>query len=569
MHPVRIAIKFSLQRISLLAVIGLLILSQACAGPSSFFRYATTPKVSIIIAEESAVDRESAVFRIRRDLTEGALAVVLSISGDAVLGKDVTIGGADRMGANMTTVTIPDGRNYAEITVAAASHSPAEAEQTVTLTLEPAQGYTIDKAAGSVTMRLHQNDLIVTTTNDAGEGSLRQAILNANALVGPDTIRFESVNGSFATPQIIALNSELPDLTGDLIIDGYIEGRLWKATGVTVSGGSQHRVFSVAPGAKVTIRSLTVADGRAEQGGGILNRGELVIKGVTLMGNTAASDGGGLANLGGLITVINSTFANNTAGNGGGGLADIDGTATVTNCTFFENTAKTGGGLFSTGTLLLRNTMLANSEGEADCSVTGALDPASTNNLIEINDGCGEPISKSDPRLEPLGYYNGPTKTFPISGGSPAINLGDNASAVDELGNPLIWDQRGNGDPRFVAGITDIGAFEHQRHPHLTVDTAEDTELRACTRAGKADCSLRGAITLANARRKADVITFDPNVFNISRTIALTRSLPDLATDMTIDAGDTAGVTVSSEGRFSVFNVAADAKVELINITEE
>ena len=27
-------------------------------------------------------------------------------------------------------------------------------------------------------------------------------------------------------------------------------------------------------------------------------------------------------------------------------------------------------------------------------------------------------------------------------------------------GRPLVWDQRGNGDPRFVGGITDIGAFE-------------------------------------------------------------------------------------------------------------
>ena len=49
---------------------------------------------------------------------------------------------------------------------------------------------------------------------------MRQAILNANALAGPDTIRFDSTNGSFATPQTIVLESELPDLVGEVTIDG-------------------------------------------------------------------------------------------------------------------------------------------------------------------------------------------------------------------------------------------------------------------------------------------------------------------------------------------------------------
>ncbi len=49
--------------------------------------------------------------------------------------------------------------------------------------------------------------------------------------------------------------------------------------------------------------------------------------------------------------------------------------------------------------------------------------------------------------------------------------MGDNGAAVDEHGEPLRWDQRGNGDPRFVAGITDVGAFERQAFALLVVDT--------------------------------------------------------------------------------------------------
>jgi hypothetical protein len=423
-------------------------------------------------------------------------------------------------------------------------------------------------ALGTASTTRAQGQFTVTNTKDAGEGSLRQAILNANAHPGPDTIRFDSVTGPFATPQTIALESELPNITGELTIDGYIEGRLWKPTGVTLSGGNAHRVFTVASGAKVALKSLTIADARASRGGGIANQGELVVKGVTFTGNVAEGNGGGLANLGGTLTVINSTFVDNHAGNAGGGLADDSGTVTVTNCTFSGNGAQQGGGIFSNGTILVRNTILANSSGGADCVAVGTLDPGITHNLIEANDGCGDPISTADPRLGTLGGYNGSTHTIPLGGGSPAVNMGDNASAVDEDGNPLRWDQRGNGDPRFAAGITDIGAFEQQAVTILMVDTVEDADLRGCTRTA-GDCSLRGAVTLANARGNSDVITFDPKVFLIPRTITLTRPLPDLITDMTIDASNVARVSVASRNRFNVFHVVPGVDVRFVNLRVE
>ena len=50
----------------------------------------------------------------------------------------------------------------------------------------------------------------VTTAADAGPGSLRQAILDANALPGPDDVVFQ-IPG--AAPQIIALQTPLPAIT--------------------------------------------------------------------------------------------------------------------------------------------------------------------------------------------------------------------------------------------------------------------------------------------------------------------------------------------------------------------
>lgn len=71
------------------------------------------------------------------------------------------------------------------------------------------------------------NVYTVTNTADAGAGSLRQAIINANANAGKDTIRFNIAaggnlfEGSGAnTYAVIELITALPTITGSLFIDG-------------------------------------------------------------------------------------------------------------------------------------------------------------------------------------------------------------------------------------------------------------------------------------------------------------------------------------------------------------
>lgn len=58
----------------------------------------------------------------------------------------------------------------------------------------------------------------VTTTADGGAGSLRQAMLDANATAGPNTIVFAIAGAGVHT---IVLGSQLPGVTGELTIDGY------------------------------------------------------------------------------------------------------------------------------------------------------------------------------------------------------------------------------------------------------------------------------------------------------------------------------------------------------------
>jgi hypothetical protein len=60
----------------------------------------------------------------------------------------------------------------------------------------------------------------VINTNDSGAGSLRQAILDANASAGADTITFNIPGGGVKT---INLLSQLPQITQQLTIDGYTQ----------------------------------------------------------------------------------------------------------------------------------------------------------------------------------------------------------------------------------------------------------------------------------------------------------------------------------------------------------
>src|SRR5207253_1041260 len=82
----------------------------------------------------------------------------------------------------------------------------------VTATATDPLGNTSEFSAG-----LANTSLVVTNTNDAGPGSLRNAMLSANLHAGPDTILF-NIPGNGV--HLITLASDLPGLTGETTVDG-------------------------------------------------------------------------------------------------------------------------------------------------------------------------------------------------------------------------------------------------------------------------------------------------------------------------------------------------------------
>ena len=120
----------------------------------------------------------------------------------------------------------------------------------------------------------------------------------------------------------------------------------------------------------------------------------------------------------------------------------------------------------------LDNTIVAlntSGSGATPDDIAGTVSLASAYNLIGtggsggLSNGVnGNQVGVADPGLGPLAYYGGPTQTIALLPGSPAIDAGSNALAVDpSTGQPLTTDQRGPGFVRIYNGTVDIGAYEY------------------------------------------------------------------------------------------------------------
>ena len=190
----------------------------------------------------------------------------------------------------------------------------------------------------------------VTNLNDAGPGSLRQAIQDANNAAGPDVVTFQA-----------GLTGTITLTSGQLYISDSVDVQGPGQAVVTVNGNNASTVFYVYSSAAtldVTISGLTITGGQTSRGGGIADNGEnLVLDHVTVNNNTAAGEGGvggglwvdGTANS---VTIRNSVFSGNHADQGGGGIYLNDsGTVLIQDTVISGNQATVlkgskGGGLF-------------------------------------------------------------------------------------------------------------------------------------------------------------------------------------------------------------------------------
>ena len=228
--------------------------------------------------------------------------------------------------------------------------------------------------AGSFTVTVCPTTLTVTTTNDSGPGSLRQAILDANACPGTNIIDFAP--SAYGTILLTA---------GELLITDHLFINGPGVTNVAVDGHAASRVFHIGSNTVVNISGVTITNGSVSfnLGGGIYNdRAVLTVSNCTVSGNLSFNSvGGGICNDGqsgkASLRIINSTISGNLAADGAGigNLSSFPGSAILevfnstvrgnSNTSFGEgggiyNDAESGG---SASLRLLGSTVSDNSAG--------------------------------------------------------------------------------------------------------------------------------------------------------------------------------------------------------------
>lgn len=256
--------------------------------------------------------------------------------------------------------------------------------------------------------------ILVTTFEDEmevpanwdGDCSLREAILAAETDTAVDACAAGSGADIITLPAgtyPLSITGVLEDnsVSGDLDIHSSITFNGVSATTTIIDGGQIDRVFEIFPGANVTLSNLTVRNGKVmdqtdNDGGGIYNRGTLVLDRMTLSGNSAQKSGasgqprgGGIYNTGEL-TATNSNILDNkashtidftNAGKGGGIYNAAGASAAFTDCTISGNGAANfvpqqqngfGGGIYNDNATLTLNRV------SLDTNTAGGASPGSS-----------------------------------------------------------------------------------------------------------------------------------------------------------------------------------------------
>jgi len=203
---------------------------------------------------------------------------------------------------------------------------------------------------------------IVTSVEDSGPGTLREAIADASS---GDIIEL-NVMGE------IALNS------GELVIRKELEIQGPGADKLTLKANLVSRVFAITAGGNVAISGVTIAQGSNTDGdgGAIINVGTLTLTDAVVMDSVAGLDGGGISN-GGSLTLVNTLVTGNDASGEGGGIWNT-GDLTLTNSTIKNNSSTWGGGIASVGTLAVNYTTVSGNAAVAQGGGGIALSGAAT-----------------------------------------------------------------------------------------------------------------------------------------------------------------------------------------------
>ena len=247
-------------------------------------------------------------------------------------------------------------------------------------------------------------DFFVVNGNDSGVGSLRQALADAAASPGGDTITITTTVPIILAGTALAVNSEVEIIGNHSTVDaaglsrvfdvissgaGCVRFRGLRITGANFSG------IGVSSGACVVVVDCAITGNRAGSGGGIFANGaDLTVAYSSIDDNEATTgSGGGLSAASSTVLLLNTTVAQNTAKvSGGGAMFTSSSTVTITNCTITDNLADAdddgvgdGGGFGNvSSTLTIANTAVTGNQDSPGNDGTGTIHPNITASVGSI-----------------------------------------------------------------------------------------------------------------------------------------------------------------------------------------
>jgi hypothetical protein len=325
--------------------------------------------------------------------------------------------------------------------------------------------------------------ITVTTTNDGGPGSLRQAFA--------DAVTNGVSDGLDTTIELTPGEYDLTDCTGvfdggsllynapqnDLTLIGHGSTIRQRCPGVSI-------IIDLSTTGSLTVQGvwLTGADSRSS-GGAISgsNSGGLTVIDSTISGNSAAVGGGGISD-NGPVTIVNSTITGNSVVGGitGGGIYLLGGDLTLVYSTVVDNAGLSPG--FGAANILLSQGDLTSfgsvvglpRAAKSNCSMSGTTVSHGYN--FSDDSSCGfaaatDRQDAGDPGLLDLADNGGGTPTMATSIGGPLVDKIPEAACQSDGASSITTDQRGiprpgetltSCGPPIPALHCDIGAFEEQ-----------------------------------------------------------------------------------------------------------
>ena len=505
-------------------------------------------------------------------LTQGELVVSESLSIDGLLAGSVFITGD----ADGDDTTLP-GSIITDVTASFGGTAGAASD----LLDDNSRVLNFSGATGNLTL----TGLIVTGGSADGGGGI---LFDSS---GELSLTYSTVSGNSGyIGGGISTESGSVSLFGSTISDNsnfgygsgggiYTDAGDVSITNSTISGNSSYFGGGInTVSGRVSVIDSTIKDndtiGFGGGGGIYTSSGVVSLTNSTISGNNSYA-GGGINAASGSVYLTNSTISGNDSSgfNGGGGILTNVGSVSITNSTISGNS---GGGisvsdlpeasLSITNSIVAENYQDSSTETQLDLVVGSDLSLTINYSLIGVGDNLGTISGNNgnligtqalplDPLLGRLADNGGPTMTQALLSGSPAINAGSDASALDSSGTPLATDQRGQ--DRFI-GTIDLGAVEFSERRSLVVTTSLDVENPTDGRT-----SLREAIAFANDPTAgtivngdadgdgsaADTITFDDKVFTGETGIVIRLTQGELAIgeSLSIDGSSVGGVLISGD----------------------